>query len=441
MCSFIVTNRDIQDLEKVNFYSQKRGPDFTHHCLRDGVHFVHNLLHLTGNKTSSHQPFEDGDIVATFNGEIYNYKDFGDYETDGECIIPLYKEYGDEFTKHLDGEFAIVIVDFKGKKTKAYVDKFATKPLWYSSNYNGEFGYASYKSSLEALGFTNIYKHIPAWRPKFESVNPYTCWDLNQHKDTYDDWIEAFEKAVEKRTRSEYGIFLGLSAGYDSGSIALALCNQKMHHTAYTVRANENMDIVNERAGHALLEFGSMVDYYDIELTRKEYCSIKKELKVICEDFEYTDKFGTYNIKHDKASMGLGAICRRANQNNQRIYLSGQGADEILSDYGFKGRKFYSHSEFGGLFPPKLEGFFPWHSFYDGTQIKYLAKEEYVTGAYGIEGRYPFLDKQLVQEFLWLTPELKNKNYKAPIHEYLKRNDYPFDEGVKVGFGANRNLL
>ena len=41
--------------------------------------------------------------------------------------------------------------------------------------------------------------------------------------------------------------------------------------------------------------------------------------------------------------------------------------------------------------------------------------------------------KDVVQEFLWLKPELKNKNYKAPIHEYLKRNNFPFAEGVKIG--------
>ena len=40
--------------------------------------------------------------------------------------------------------------------------------------------------------------------------------------------------------------------------------------------------------------------------------------------------------------MGLGAICSRANQNNERIYLSGQGADEIISDYGFNGNKIYN---------------------------------------------------------------------------------------------------
>ena len=137
----------------------------------------------------------------------------------------------------------------------------------------------------------------------------------------------------------------------------------------------------------------------------------------------------------------MGAICNRANRAGYRIYLSGQGADEIISDYGFNGYKIYDHSSFGGYFPNNLEGFFPWHSFYDGTQIQYLNKEEYVAGSYGIETRYPFLDKQVVQEFLWLNSSLKNKKYKAPIDEYLSKNNYPFQKGAKTGFQANKNLI
>ena len=93
------------------------------------------------------------------------------------------------------------------------------------------------------------------------------------------------------------------------------------------------------------------------------------------------------------------------------------------------------------MFPDDLKGFFPWNSFYDGTQIQYLNKEEYVAGSYGIETRYPFLDTQLVQEFLWLSSKLKNRQYKAPLTEYLERNNYPFQKGNKTGFQADRNLL
>ena len=63
-------------------------------------------------------------------------------------------------------------------------------------------------------------------------------------------------------------------------------------------------------------------------------------------------------------------------------------------------------------------------------------KEEVVSGTHGVEGRYPFLDKNVVQEFLWLTPELKNKNYKSVIYNYLKKENYPFEENKKVGFGC-----
>ena len=44
------------------------------------------------------------------------------------------------------------------------------------------------------------------------------------------------------------------------------------------------------------------------------------------------------------------------------------------------------------------------------------------------------MDKDFVQEFLWLKPELKNRHYKAPIYEYLKLNNYPFEENKKIGF-------
>ena len=59
-------------------------------------------------------------------------------------------------------------------------------------------------------------------------------------------------------------------------------------------------------------------------------------------------------------------------------------------------------------------------------------KEEIVTSTYGMEGRYPFLDKNLIQEFLWLHPDLKNNNYKSVIHNYLKLNNFSFEEeGIK----------
>jgi asparagine synthetase B (glutamine-hydrolysing) len=433
MCSFTITNKNVNLLD-TNFLSQKRGADLTNTLSENNISFLHNLLHLTGDK--SKQPFYQDDIYCVFNGEIYNYKTFGDYKTDGECLIPLYQEFGLEFTRKLDGEFAICIIDFKNNFLIMVNDTFSTKPIWFSKQENF-FGVSSYESSLILSGFTQIKKLSgnTAYKIDLETLKEIEVirlkeFDLNQHKDTYDDWITAFENSITKRVDTTKGIFLGLSAGYDSGAITCELVKQNIDFTAYTILSSENRNIINDR--HSTLKSGEI-----IELSRTEYNEVQNYLTYNCEDFVYQD----YNIKNDKASKGLGAICSRANKNNQRVYLSGQGADEIISDYGFNGNKIYNHSQFGGKFPSDLNGFFPWNSFYDGTQIKYLNKEEYVAGAYGIETRYPFLDNDLVQEFLWLSSNLKNKKYKAPLTEYLERNNYPFENGVKTGFRADTNLI
>src|SRR5210317_53180 len=154
MCSFTITNKNVNLLD-TNFLSQKRGPDLTNTLTENNISFLHNLLHLTGDK--SKQPFYQDDIYCVFNGEIYNYKTFGDYKTDGECLIPLYQEFGLEFTRKLDGEFAICIIDFKNNFLIMVNDTFSTKPIWFSKQENF-FGVSSYESSLILSGFTQVKK-------------------------------------------------------------------------------------------------------------------------------------------------------------------------------------------------------------------------------------------------------------------------------------------
>jgi hypothetical protein len=46
-----------------------------------------------------------------------------------------------------------------------------------------------------------------------------------------------------------------------------------------------------------------------------------------------------------------------------------------------------------------------------------------------------------VQEFLWLSPRLKNLEYKAPIAHFLRTHGYPFEAGVKRGFAPSRERM
>jgi len=96
---------------------------------------------------------------------------------------------------------------------------------------------------------------------------------------------------------------------------------------------------------------------------------------------------------------------------------------------GFNGIRYAAQSQFGGRWPndTALERLFPWENFYRGSQRNFLAKDEYVTGAYGVEGRFPFLDHRVVQATLHLSPALKNKYYKAGAQLYMQKYGYPYE--------------
>lgn len=399
-----------------------RGPDESRYEIIDGVHFLHHLLSLTGKHTT--QPFADGSAACVFNGEIYNYASMGDYATDGECILDAWRDAGTSFTDQLDGEYAIVIVS--GQRIIVATDPFATKPLWIGFE-DGNWSVASYASDIPWASTKVPGNVVREYRPdgRLVAERQTVEWSLAQTENDTHGWIEAFESAVRKRAHP--AAFLGLSSGYDSGAIACEMLRQGHDFTAYSISNGENMAVLHDR----LQLLPSSVAF---SLSGEEYDHWRKSMQE-AEPFQYRDRFKNYSYQEDKATVGLAAICHRANQKRQRVYLSGQGADEILSDYGFAGRKIYNHSEFGGLFPEKQR---LWHSFADGTQIQYLNKEEYTAGHFGIEARYPFLDRQVVQAFLRLKPAIKNRHYKSPLHDYLMQQGFPFDCGKKLGFNPNK---
>jgi asparagine synthetase B (glutamine-hydrolysing) len=439
MCGFGVTNRNIeeQQLLSATRLLSRRGPDRATHLDVHGFSMFHHLLSITGEVLE--QPFtdQDGDIFCLYNGQIYNHSDFGHHPTDGACLIPAYREFGVEFCKQLDGEFAIALVDFRKNRLILSTDSFATKPIWMAVE-GQEIGVASYQSALLGMGFTAT-RRIPANTTlvmnlndlEMTSTNTVMDFDTEQFKNSYDDWIDSFSSAVRKRTRNlREKAFITLSSGYDSGAIACEMGRLNVPFKAYAITGSENPQVLEQR-------FAMLNHSEAIRLERSQYMTARNYLDQNAEPFTY----GNYSVHGDQASAGLSHICELARKEGCKILFSGQGADEILSDYGFAGKKIFDHSGFGGLFPDDLGSVFPYANFYDNSQVWYLNKEECVAGSHGIETRYPFLDKSCVQEFLWLRPELKNRRYKAPLAEFLERRGYPFDEGVKQGFAANKNLV
>ncbi len=416
MCGFIVcpTGQSVNEE-----FVKHRGPDLRSKHSACGFDFYHYLLHITGALTP--QPFCEDDIVCVYNGEIYNQ---AYTRSDGESIIPLYKKYGEQFTRYLDGEYAIALYDFHQEIAIFATDPFGTKPLYF----NG-CACASYRSCLGGTALKENSVLLTSLKSgATKTINSMSFDFDNQHKTNHDDWISAFEMAVRKRATTD--CFIGLSSGYDSGALACALKKMNLPFEAYSVRGGEDLDILKAR--QALV--GSKLFY----MSHAEYNNCRRHLETFCEPYSYKDEvpfpLACENMFDCGGAIGGAYIFDYARKRGRRVYLSGQGADEILADYCLNNRG----THFGGIFPEKL---YEWPNFHGGCQRAYLAKDEFVGGSFGIECRYPFLDPKVVQEFLWLAPALKNEYYKAPLHEYLTQNKFPFLYRVKEGFAADCNLI
>lgn len=411
MCGFIAGRKPGVG---TNEFISRRGEDHTSTLDVGDVHFSHSLLSLTGEFTP--QPFVDGDVVAVYNGEIYN-QPFT--RSDGECIIPLYRQHGPEFVKLLDGEFAIALYDF-GKGIRVFsTDAFRTKPIYWNRE-----GAASYPSGLKNSSVPLKVNMAVVTNMAGTILNTFSVHDFdftNQSKKTYEGWIEAFEAAILKRAKNKR-VFLGLSSGYDSGAIHCALKKLGMDFRPFSIVGAENMAVLKARGA------------VPMEFSRADYEKMRIYLSTHMEDFEYQIFTTRRRLRDEDSAFAMAFIMLAARADGRRIYLSGQGADEIISDYA----PWHTQSDFKGKFPEQLK---PWRNFYGHCQEAYLAKEEHVGGTFSVETRYPFLDLRVVQEFLWLDVEWKNKHYKAPIREYFLRCGYPFKENEKLGFSPRQGFV
>ena len=462
-CSFLVTRSSAtdEDLHAANYFLKHRGPDATNVRWRRGVAFMHNLLSITGPFTV--QPFVDrtNDVVALFNGEIYNFRELGvgeDLRSDGEALLPSYSKHGETFARVFRGEFAIAIADFKHDLLITMTDTFGTKPFWRASDADGQWGISSYRSALDSLGFSRA-KELPCNTIEVRQLHTFALlrshrvfsFDLRQHKTSLRDWEMAFDESMRRRIGGvRHPIFIGLSAGLDSGMVGMKLARaRKPHHIFSILNGYENQSVVTARHAYAKDILGSAMGYVDaITLSRENYAKSRRWLLQHAEEYKYTNNLPATtprgerrprmfwdDLRGDPGAIGLSIICERAHPLGLRIYLSGAGSDEIYSDYGNS-----TWCSFCGTFPDNLSAIFPWPGFYGTSQRNFLRTEEHVAGAHGMEGRYPFLDVDLVQEFLWLSVELKNRALKYPILETMRKYSYPRPTR-KTGFNAGKQLM
>ncbi|MFI5587369.1 asparagine synthase (glutamine-hydrolyzing) [Amycolatopsis sp. NPDC051758] len=147
-------------LRAVSALQRHGGPDARFSAAGDGWALGNNRLAIM-DLDGGEQPYRLGrDIKVVFNGEIYNHTElrrdlhaagyvFHDH-CDGNVLPALYHKYGLDFVDHLDGMYAVAVLDLRAEpKLVLATDDAGMKPLYYHWNPAQEELYFS--SELPAL--------------------------------------------------------------------------------------------------------------------------------------------------------------------------------------------------------------------------------------------------------------------------------------------------
>lgn len=437
--------RFLKNLDKASKTIEARGPDRTQNIIKDEAIIGHTHLTITGYKS---QPIQTKDSIITYNGEIYNeYRKVIDNNlSDADVLEEYINEYGLKAFSLLDGEFAIIMYYPERRRLVLSTDVFGTKPLYlqigrdavvvgsYSSTVSN-FDYDYKDSKIIRIPPNTLYEID---LESFEIVSKIYLHKfnfLNQTKNSYDEWIENFSESITKRTYNNIkNYFISFSSGHDSGLIAAEMIKQKKSFKAYSFTYQENLDILEERFD--ILKRNN-IEFEIMNMSKKDKEAIRNFMKtnmdpylLINEDTKIGE-FKNKNMYDINGYIGSSFIHQKARKENKLISLSGQGADEIISDYYNE----YSRS-IKSTVRNEWEGIdTPWINFFGGWNRLFLGANERISGLHGIETRYPFLDVKLVQSYLNISPKYKNKKYKAPISKMLEQLNFPYHDR-KQGFAA-----
>lgn len=352
-------------IDKINH----RGPDDEGIFIENNIGLGHKRLSIIDLSPLGHQPMisNDGNIIITFNGEIYNYRELRNElikygyqfksQTDTEVIIYLYDKFGFEAVKKLRGIFAFVIYDKKKNLIWGVRDRLGVKPLKYYHDKNRFIFSSELKSILinqevskeidyravydylsfsyvphPRTGFNNIYKLPQAHyftlnlaNNKFE-IKRYWDLDFNKklllpQKDLKDIFLEKIEEAVKLRMISDVPLGVFLSGGIDSSLVA--------HYMA--VNSNKPIKTFSIRSEVPKYDEGKyikmVVDKYQTEhheLYTKP--SSFSDLEKIVEYYE--EPFG------DPSMLPLYNLSQYASQ-HIKVSLCGEGGDEDFGGYSY----------------------------------------------------------------------------------------------------------
>ena len=159
--------RDAERLRRMVARLHHRGPDETGSHVDEDVALGHARLSII-DVAGGRQPManEDGHIRVVFNGEIFNYVELRDElraaghrfatASDTEVIVHAYEQWGDDFPRRLNGQFAIALWDARHQRLLLVRDRPGIHPLFYTER-DGRLYFAS-----EVKGLLPAFDQPPA---------------------------------------------------------------------------------------------------------------------------------------------------------------------------------------------------------------------------------------------------------------------------------------
>ena len=482
MCGFIFQT-DSNKINKKKFRKALnaiswRGPDAQKIISMEGgsLYIGHCRLSVIDPVERSNQPMKSScdRFTIAFNGEIYNHIKIRELLnltcktlSDTETIIEGYISIGNDIFKMLDGMFSVVIYDNLLKKWVASRDSFGIKPLYISKKTNGVVIASEPASIAMLVNAKHCKKSLNEWRiirrpmpgkSFFEGVDevmPGSVIDSNGHVEYHWKWEESDEIFKQDRfegllRESEKSHELSdvenvalLSGGLDSAIIA-SLSKVKKFYTVGLADNNEfdgAQDTANETARNLV----------KVTVTTQQLIDAWKKLTLMRGEPLSLPNEGLIYM-----------VCQQMNT-NEKVVLTGEGADELLFGYdgiyrwalsqekisakGFLLRYGYSDSVKSSRLVDYIEQLkrgkspieFVEDFFFQVHLPGLLRRMDFSSMAASKEARVPFVSKKLISYMYRKSPKIKInlKNSKLPVREFAKNLElFSALNRKKIGFSA-----
>lgn len=336
-----------------------RGPDAEGYYIDDYIALAHRRLSIIDLNTGNQPMFnEEKNLVITFNGEIYNYKELKNelekenhiFETncDTEVLLHGYETWGKDLPNHLRGMFSFAIWDIENHKLFCARDHFGIKPFYYYKKDDVFLFSSEIKSFLEhdkfelsfnkkLLGpfltfsftpttetfFDGVYRLDAGCYLEYENnkveIGKYFVPNLEETEEDCEETIQKIAKTVrdsiEKHLISDVEVASFLSSGIDSSYIASLSNPKKTYTVGYKDDSYDEITYAKDLA-----------DKLKIDNTSK---TIEKEeyLKIVPKIMYYMDE-----PISDPSAISLYFVAELASR-DVKVALSGEGADEFFGGY------------------------------------------------------------------------------------------------------------